>query len=56
MLEFYKEQLEFLKAQHKFEKISAEIAEFRFQRTQFELAFANLVSESSKKEDTTKEK
>jgi uncharacterized membrane protein len=51
MLDFYKEQIEFMKVQHEFEKLSADIEDERLRRMVAMIRQAQLQSPPSEEEE-----
>ena len=60
MLEFYLDSIEYLKAQLEHEKLLAEINEFRYKKTQYQIQYAMLLQgppdDDIESEEPTKEK
>jgi hypothetical protein len=61
MLEFYLDSIEYLKAQLEHEKLLAEINEFRYKKTQYQIQYAMLLQgppndDDADLEEQTKEK
>jgi hypothetical protein len=57
MLNFYKDSMEYLEAQHKYESLLADIDEARLKRASIQMQFANLMAaqqEASEEEPETK--
>lgn len=56
MLNFYKDSMEYLEAQHKYEKLLADIDEARLRRASIQMQFAQLMAAQSEQEEDLQEK
>ena len=55
MLKFYTDSLPYLEAQSKYEKLLAEIDEYRFKRTSIQIQYAMMMQESQRAQETETE-
>jgi len=55
MLKFYTDSLPYLEAQLKYEKLLAEIDEYRFKRTQIQMQYAMMMQTQQHEEDLSEE-